>query len=171
MRVTRADVGAALVVSGVSVLVGLLAAVVWAAVAPRVVLRSATDGVELDPFTVEALFGADAWFVVVTSAAGLILALASWVRTRDDGVGALVGLVVGGFLAALVVWKVGHWLGPDPGAPAEGATREGPIDLRTKAALFCWPVAATVGYFALTAGWSRGTVAATEVPEPARHPA
>jgi hypothetical protein len=149
----------AAVVASASLGLGLVAGVVWEAVAPRPGVVARDDTAIVDPLTTAAFFGSAAWFVVVAAVTGVLLAAAAWWPTRDDGVGALVGLAVGGLLGAVVAWRVGQWLGPDPvsAVPPPGARVDGPLRLDAYGALFAWPIAAVTTYFALTVGFARAS--------------
>jgi hypothetical protein len=158
----RRDVGAALAVTGACLAVGLLAGAIWAVAAPRPSVVAVEDGAALDPLTTEAFFGGDGWFVVVVAASGMLVGIGTWTRTRDDGVGALLGLAMGGLLGAVVAWRVGVWLAGDPivAPPPPGERVDAPLRLGARGAIFAWPVVAVTAYFVLTAGFARVEAAA-----------
>jgi hypothetical protein len=162
----RRDIGAALVVAGACVVLGLLAGVVWGLIAPRPFVVVVSGDVAVEPYSTEAFFAADARFVLVAAVAGALVGMATWTRTRDDGIGALVGLALGGLGAAVVAWRTGVWVGPEPIAqpPTPGTRVEGPIQLGSRGALFVLPIAAVTTYFMLTAGWAKARDEAAATP-------
>jgi hypothetical protein len=125
----------------------------WLAPIPLVVVRG--DGVFLTNPETSAFIAADGWFAALGLLAGLLSAGLVYGVARGRGVPALLGLTIGGLLASLVAWQLGHLLGPDELLPraeaaAEGATLEAPLDLRAWGVLLLWPVAAISGFVALT---------------------
>jgi hypothetical protein len=86
-------------------LVGLL----WSALGPKLPLRPALSGSET-AFRTEV--GADVHFVIVTAAAGVICAIVA-IALKRDGPGVVVGLGIGGVLAALVTNRVGYLVNRD----------------------------------------------------------
>jgi hypothetical protein len=159
-EVVRREAGAAALTAVGVVVVGLLAGVVWLMVAPRPVYVLAAGEAVLDPFTSHAYFDADGRFAVVALVAGAICGAVAFALFRGRGIGALIGLTVGGALAAVVAWRLGHWLGPDPvvdqiGHLAEGARVEAPLNISARGVLLLWPMASVLVFFALTAGLTR----------------
>ncbi|NHC45521.1 hypothetical protein [Motilibacter aurantiacus] len=156
-----AGLRAAAVVTAGSVAVGSLAGAAWQWAAPRVEGTVTSDGIAPDPS--QALFGAEAWFGCVALVAGVLCALLAFVRLGRTGAYALLGLVAGGLLGSVVAWQAGARLGPSAlaadGLPV-GSRVTVALDLHAHGMLLCWPIAATVVYFALTAGFG--------VDEPAR---
>jgi hypothetical protein len=137
-------------------LVPLLGLAWWiVAPTPQAIVRD--GGVLLaDPET-SAFIAADGWFAILGALAGLLAAVLVMLGSRKRGVAALVGLTVGGVLASLLAWRVGHLLGPGELLPRarsadEGSTLEGPLDLRASGVLFAWPMAAVAAFLSLTAG-------------------
>jgi hypothetical protein len=159
MALSGRDVGAASVVVGGSVATGLAAGAVWAAVSPRRILVVGADGLTPELTTGDPAFAAEGWFGVVGAGAGVLLALWTWWRYRED-VAALLGLAVGGVLGASVAWLLGRWLGPDALPPSAfdlpvGTRVPEPIDVRAHAMLLIWPLVAVATYFSLTIGQQR----------------
>jgi hypothetical protein len=159
MRPTGYHVGIALVVVSVSAATGLAAGAVWAAVAPRRILVVGADGVTPELTAGDPAFAAEGWFSVVGAVAGVLLAVWTWRRSRED-VAALLGLTVGGVLGAAVAWRLGRWLGPDALSTSVldlpvGTRVPEPIDVRAYATLLIWPLVAVATYFSLTVGEQR----------------
>jgi hypothetical protein len=92
---------------------------------------------------------------------------------RSGRLGALVGLVAGGLVGALVAWRVGLLLSPPEIAAAAkevrvGDTFEGPLRMSAYGVLLAWPTAAVITFFAVVAGLdveSHGTDRAEPLPE------
>lgn len=156
----RPELGAALVAAGVSLLVGLVLAVVWLQVAPRPTYRVVDAGVALDGLTNGAYVAADGWLGVLGVLAGVLCAGLLYRRLRARPVGLVVGLVVGGLLGAVVAWRTGQAVAPDDVlALAQGhdvgSSFPGGLDLRARGVLLGWPLAAAVTAFVLVATLER----------------
>lgn len=151
--------------SGVVVVVTLIAALavigvpagaVWNAVAPHAQGVVVEEGVDLvDPGT-KAFIGADAVFMIVMAALGLVAGVVAWRLGRRHGPAVSIGLALGGLAASYVAWKVGwglthgsvlHWANTAP----VGSKHALFIDLGAKAALFAGPLAAVLTHLVLTA--------------------
>lgn len=157
--------------------VGLAIGALWSAVAPRVPIAVRDGGGYLADPEGSQLFAGDGWFFLLTAGAGLVTGAAAYVVLRRrrvaagyGGVAGVLGVVAGGFLAAVVAWRFGHLLGPGPlagrvHAAADGATLDAPLNLHAKAALFGWPIAATMVFVALTVGLEQ-----RQQPAPPEHP-
>ena len=158
-----ADVLQALGVVVGMVLLGAPVGLLWSAVSPRVEFEVSDQGVNvLGPETSEGFIGADGSYVLVLFAAGLVCGLLAWWLARRSGPWAVVGLAVGGVLAALVAARVGLLPGKEealaalqPGSQERGTfelylgTREeGSDDLHLRAAwgAVAWPVGALVAF-------------------------
>ncbi|NHC12254.1 DUF2567 domain-containing protein [Motilibacter deserti] len=172
-----AGLRAAAVVALGSALVGLLAGAAWQWVAPQVEGTVTADGIVPDP--TPAVFGAEAWFACVAIVAGVLCALLAFVRFGRTGSYALLGLVLGGLLGSAVAWQAGSRLGPgelSADGHAVGERVIAALDLHAYGVLLCWPIAATVIFFALTAGFGvddppagDGRARAAGPHEPGRH--
>lgn len=148
--------------TGLLVTIGVLAAslpvaVLWRVVAPLPHLVVRGDGIFLTGGQSEVQVAADGWFAVCTATAGLVAALVVFARIPRARLGALLGLTVGGLLAAVVAWRLGVLLGPgsvrhQAQGIAEGGRFDGPLAISARGVLFAWPLASVVAYFALTAG-------------------
>lgn len=103
-----------------------------------------------------AYFGAEAWFVGITLVSGVLCALVLFAVAGTRGAGGLTGLLglaLGGGLGALITWRVGYALGPHSFSAADvGSPASVGLDVHAYGVLLCWPIAATVVHFALTAG-------------------
>jgi hypothetical protein len=86
------------------VLTGPLVGLLWAAIGPELPLARALTG---SGQAYRAEVGADFHFLLLTGTAGLLCAAVA-VALRRDGPGVLLGLVVGGSLAALVADRVAY---------------------------------------------------------------
>lgn len=131
--------------------VGLL----WAALTPRVQLVVVAAGrADLADPTTSGFIAADGWFLGLVVLAGLVTGVLAWRLGRRHGPGCVVGLVVGGLLAAEVARRTGQLVDADSARNAVQSGREGLVDLavrlRSRQALVGWPVAALVAHMLLT---------------------
>ncbi len=157
-RTTRgqvaADVRAGLVAVIASVLVGAPVGLLWAAVAPRVDVVIAAGNANLAMPGTSDFIAADGLFLFTTAVAGLVGGAVAWVLGRRHGPGVVVGLAVGGLLAALVAMRVGQTVNADEVEAFVRAGQQGALELslrlRAREALVGWPVAALVAYVALS---------------------
>jgi hypothetical protein len=101
----REDGVVALLTALFTALTGPVVGLVWTALAPKLSVSRAIHG---DEAAFKTQIGADAWFLFVALAAGvLVAAVAIWVF-RVRGPGAVVGLAVGGLAAAFAADRVGY---------------------------------------------------------------
>jgi hypothetical protein len=147
LALTAAAVFAVLVAG--SALVGLLAGLTWAAVAPHAVLITTGGGGAdvLNPET-SAFIVADAWFVALSVLGGAACGLLGWaLAVRRHGVPAVLGLLAGGVAAALAA----RWIGQRSGqarfnhllaVSKPGTLIRGPLALGAHGALAFWVLAA-----------------------------
>ena len=135
--------GAALAGSAV---LGVLAGLIWAAVAPRALLQEAGRGeAELVNAESSAFIGADAWFFLIAVAGGVITGVVGYrLLVRRAGWAAAAGLVLGALAAALLMLAAGensglgtynHLLATSP----DGAFFRASLGLGAKTALAFWP--------------------------------
>jgi hypothetical protein len=143
------------VVLGTAVL-GLIAGLVWAAVAPRALLVVVGHGQAdvVDPET-SAFIAADGWFVLLSVIGGAVSGLLGYLlAVRRHGALAMAGVLAGALAAALIA----RWAGEQPGAAAfshllavskPGVHLRPPISLGGVGALAFWPLSAglTAGAF------------------------
>lgn len=139
------------------VLFGLVLAVpagwLWKRLAPTVTatVQEAAGGeltVAILPYEATAQFGVQAWFTVVTAGLAVLLTVVQVVRHRTRPVSALVAALLGSAAGALVVWRLGVWLGPEPVDAALSAASTGdrlpvPISIDAYVVLLVPPIVAT----------------------------
>ncbi|MGW6688985.1 hypothetical protein [Streptomyces sp. NPDC054961] len=150
------DGAAITLVVGVS---GVLLALLWAWLAPRVQYVSNGEAVFLKNTESEARIGADSTFFLLSAGFGVLSAVAVFLWRRRGGVPQVIGLAVGSVFAALVGWRVGLWLGPSADLVAvarrvgKGVPFDAPLELMAHGTLLAWPMAAVIVQLALTALW------------------
>lgn len=153
-RVTQEAAAALLTVTG-CVLLGAPLGLLWAAVSPRVeVIVAAGGDVSLADPTTSQFVAADGWFLVLAAAAGLLTGGLAWLAGRRYGFGVVIGLVVGGLLAAEVARRTGQLVDAGVAQSAARAGTEGVVELsvrlRSEQARVGWPVAALAAHMVLT---------------------
>lgn len=142
--------------------VGLL----WATVAPPVQAVVTADGAtRLAEPTGDGFIAVDGVFLALVALAGLVSGVVAWrVAGRTPRLGVVLGLAVGGLLAAELARRTGQLVGADAAQAAVDAGREGvvalPIRLRAEAARAGWPATA------LTVHLLQQLVSAPEVSAP-----
>lgn len=152
----RPVVRVSLGIVGALTVLGALAGVVWALLAPAVrVLVVAEDrgvvltGENLHPFDAVAIF------VGIGVVLGVLSAVVVWGMRRVRGPGALAGLVIGSGLgagaAALVGMGVAGLRFPDVHGPAVGTIVSQPPGLSTPMVLVAQPLAAALIYLLVVA--------------------
>ncbi|MER5373539.1 AAA family ATPase [Streptomyces sp. NPDC002553] len=157
----KTELREAAVVTVAVTVAGLALGLLWVWLAPRLPLVGGVlDGrwvVYPADAEGEQAAGADGTFTLLALACGALSALAVFLWRRRGGVPLVVALAVGGFLASLVAWRLGIWLGPaqdviaSAKAAGQGKTFSGPLKLTAKGAWLAWPVAALLVHLALTA--------------------
>ncbi|MFI6521607.1 hypothetical protein ACIBF1_39070 [Spirillospora sp. NPDC050679] len=138
--------------SALIALLGPLAGLLWAAVAPSVaylVVRG--EALPADPEG-QGPIGIDARYALICAVAGLLCGALAYLRGgRGNDVALLLGLASGGLAAALLAAYVGHRIGL-PGfersvaAAADGATVTGVAELRARGLVVAWPLLAVAAY-------------------------
>ena len=142
---------AALAVAAGTAALGVLAGLLWAAVAPRPLLVMTSPGAAaLVNTETSAFIAADAAFCLVCLAGGVVSgALGYLFAVRKYGPLAMAGLLAGSVAAAFVA----RWVGAQSGFAAlqhllatqpTGARFHDSLRLRATGALACWPLAAAV---------------------------
>jgi len=152
----RRDIRSAVLAGAVSGVLGLLVGVLWRLAAPLSVFQN-EGGAAFPVGGTETAVAADGWFAVLSGAAGIVVALAVVALVREGRLGVLVGLVAGGFLAAVVAWRTGVLLGPPSVAESlhtvpTGERFDGPLEISAPGVLLAWPTAAVISFFAIVAG-------------------
>lgn len=103
----RADVLAGTVITVAVAALGAPMGLLWSVLAPRVVVVAA--GPELADPSTKAFIGADATFLLLGAAAGVVCGvLALLLGGRRHGVATALGLTAGGLAASYIAWRVGH---------------------------------------------------------------
>ena len=139
------------------VVVGAVVGVVWELLTPLPQFRVAGDRILSPGAEDETAVAADGWFAVCAGVAGVVSAVAVFMRVREARTIVLAGLILGGLLASVIAWRVGVAVGPDSvraGATglSDGEFFSGPLKLSALGVLFTWPLTAVITYFALAAG-------------------
>jgi hypothetical protein len=105
----------------------------------------------------EAWVAGDGWFALITAVAGVVCAVVAYILARRLGeIPLLVGLAVGGILAAVVAAKVGHQIGLSTfhhlvATSKDGTTTKEVPKVRATGVLVAWPLLAVVVYGLLEA--------------------
>jgi hypothetical protein len=138
----------------VTVLVGAPVGLLWAVLAPRVVVEITGDDVRvLDPGR-DGFIAVDAWFFAAVTLAGLVGGIVAWRLGRAHGPGVVLGLAVGGLAAAWIASRVGgevdrvtvqELLDAGVQGRAELAVR-----LRATSALLGWPLGSLLAFLSLS---------------------
>lgn len=155
--VERAPRWLAAKVALVSVVASVPTAVVWWLVTPLPELLIGSTGVLHVGDDTERAIAADGWFAICSAAAGAACAAAVFVRFRIAALAVVLGLTLGGLVAAVAAWRLGSLLGPAPvevqaKALEVGDRFLGPLDLSALGVLAAWPLASIAIYFSLVAG-------------------
>jgi hypothetical protein len=130
-----------------SAVLGIVAGLVWAAVAPRALLQEVARGeAQVVNAETSAFIVADAWFCLITAVGGLISGVLGYrVLVRRAGWAATAGLVLGAVAAALLAMWVGenvglgtynHLLASSP----VGTFFHASLSLGAKSSLAFWPL-------------------------------
>jgi hypothetical protein len=136
----------------VFIVAGLAAGWLWALVTPTPTF--ALTRPLPDPLPTGAIptdyFDADAWFLLIGVAAGLVCGFVCAARFRSRELVTLVAVVVGGGLASFLSWWVGTTIGPAPIAEQAatagvGDVLELPLGVGATGAFFACPIAAVAG--------------------------
>lgn len=131
-------------------LLGVLGGVLWSLVVSPAEFTKLADGGSMGEDELSKKFGADGWFVLIGTAAGVLAGLAlSWWRSRDALLTSAL-LVAGSAVAAAVMALVGHLLGPGSTQAALAAVQVGAqvperLDVDTFIVYLAWPVGVLAG--------------------------
>jgi hypothetical protein len=150
------DLRSALLVSGASLVVGVLVGLVWRWLAP-LSAHQKEGGAGIPVGGAETAVAADGWFAVCSGLAGVAVAVGAVLLVRLGRLGTLVGLVAGGLLGAVVAWRTGLQLSPPTvteslATVAAGERFEGPLRISAIGVLLAWPMTAVITFFAIVAG-------------------
>jgi hypothetical protein len=138
-----------------SAVLGAIAGVIWAAVAPRATLQEIGQGsAQLVNAETSAFIAADGWFCLISVVAGLLTGVAGyWLAVRRTGTLAAVALIAGALAGSLIMLWVGENIGLSTynhqlATAANGTFFNASLGLGAKSALAFWPLA-TAGFVAL----------------------
>lgn len=151
----RGDACAGLLAVLGCVLLGAPIGLLWAGVTPRVeVIVAAGGATSLADPTTSQFIAADGYFLVLVILAGGLTGVLGWLFARRHGPGVVLGLVVGGLLAAEVARRTGQLVDAGVAQSAVQAGRDGVVELsvrlRSDQARAGWPVAALAAHMVLT---------------------
>lgn len=138
------------VISGwvlVSAAVGIVIGLLWVALAPRVTLTVAADGVTQDRGAASVPFDADLLLGGMLLAAGITLSVVWLARGSRDLLPSSVGLVLGGLLAGGVAVTLAGALtgvGTSIADLPQGTVADAPLRMRSWPMLVWWPAAVLV---------------------------
>lgn len=174
-RLSAAEVRAAVVLLVALALVGLVAGLIWAHVAPRA-LYTVVDvkqrlAQQNNPES-EAQVGTDAWFALIGAGVGLITGAVAWRWRSARGPFLMFMLAAASLLGAVIAWRFGLWVGRHPTQSQlqpifdkVDNTFRPAIKMRAKAVLFFQPVGAIVAAL-ISVGFAHdsGTSSKVELP-------
>jgi len=130
-----------------SAVLGAVAGLIWAAVAPTPVLQEIAPGeAQLVNAESAAFIVADAWFVLITVICGLLTGVLGYrFLGRRGGPAAAAGLILGAAAGAAVAMWVGDTIGTGHydhllATSATGALFHASLALGAKSALALWPL-------------------------------
>ena len=154
-------------------MLGIVAGLVWAAVAPRPLLQEIAHGeAQVVNAETSAFIVADAWFCVIAATGGVITGVVGdRVLVRRAGWVAAAGLVLGAVAAALLAMWVGENVGLGSynhllASSAVGTFFHASLALGAKSALAFWPLLTSVVILLTETGTRRAARAArSPVPE------
>lgn len=142
-RAVQVASGWVLVSAGVGIVIGLL----WVALAPRVTLTVAADGVTQDRGAASVPFDADLLLGGLLLVAGIALSVVWLARGGRDLLPSTIGLVVGGLLAgglAVTIAGALTGLGTPVADLPQGTVTDAPLRFRSWPMLLWWPAAVLV---------------------------
>jgi hypothetical protein len=157
-----------------SALLGVVAGLIWAAVAPRAILQEVGSGqAQLVNAESSAYIVADVWFCAVTVVGGLITGILGYrFGVRRAGWMAAVGLVLGAVAAAWLTLLIGEHIGLGTYNHLLETSRNGvffhdSLALGAKSALAFWPLLTSAVILMGESGARRSAAAAAVGPAPA----
>jgi hypothetical protein len=141
--------------AALTVLLGAPLGLLWSAVAPHSHAVVEAGGAYIADATTEVFIAGDGWFLGLTILVGVACGVLAWLGARGSGPYVVVGLAVGGLIAAYVASQVGVRIGQDALRAAVQSGRPGTytsnIALQTKAAIVGWPLGAVAAFAVLVA--------------------
>jgi hypothetical protein len=141
--------------AAVTVLLGAPVGLLWSAVAPHSHVSVEAGGAFIADAESEVFIAGDGWFLGLTLLVGVATGVLAWLVARRSGPVVVIGLAVGGLLAAYVASKVGIRIGQDALEKAVHSGRPGTyvsnIALQMKAAFIAWPLGAVAAFGGLVA--------------------
>ncbi|MEU9299486.1 hypothetical protein [Streptomyces sp. NPDC048269] len=158
--ITPRDIRDGAAVALVVAVAGVLLALLWVWLAPRVQYVSNGEAVFLRNSESEARIGADGTFFLLSAGLGALSAVGAFLWRRRGGVPLVIGLGVGSLFAALVGWRLGLWLGPSSDLPSvaakagKGVPFDAPLQMLAHGVLLVWPMTAVLVHLGLMAIWS-----------------
>jgi hypothetical protein len=142
-------------VTAVGVLLGAPVGLLWSALAPHAQIDITAAGATFADGASEVFVAADGWFLGITLLTGVLLGLLTWLVARGSGPYVVVGLFLGGLIAAYVASKVGMRPHQDALRDAAAAGRQGRFEanvaLQAWQVMVAWPVAALATFLTLVA--------------------
>ncbi|MCA1712686.1 MAG: hypothetical protein LC789_14050 [Actinobacteria bacterium] len=155
MKPTYEDLVSSFFVTAVAILLGAPVGLLWAALAPHARIDITAAGATFADGASEVFVAADGWFLGITLLAGILLGLLTWLLARGSGPYVVVGLAVGGLVAAYVASKVGMRPHQDALRDAAAAGQQGRyvanVALQAWQVLLAWPIAALGAFLTLVA--------------------
>ena len=153
-----------------SAVLGVVAGLIWAAVAPRALLQEVARGqAQLVSAESTAYISADGWFCVIVAVGGLVTGLLGYlILVRRAGWAAVAGLVLGGLAAALVALWVGENMGLGTynhqlASSAVGVFFNSSLALGAKSGLAFWPLLTSLAILLVESGRGSGKPLASVV--------
>ena len=149
-----ADLLAGLLTMVICVLVAAPVGLLWAALAPRVQLVASGNSLDYADVYGSSRIAADGYFLFAVLLAGVVAGVLAWLLGRQHGPAVVLGLAIGGVLAAAVAQQVGSLVGTDllsVVAQARSGARgnfELSVGLQAHAALAGWSLGALLTYLA-----------------------
>ena len=152
-------------------MLGIAAGLVWAAVAPRPLLKEIAHGeAQVVNAETSAFIVADAWFCLIVAVGGLITGVLGYrLLVRRAGWVATAGLILGAVAAALLAVWVGEHIGLGTynhllATSPVGTFFHASLALGAKSSLAFWPLLTSAAILLAESGSRRADQAATTSP-------
>ena len=150
-----------------SAALGVLAGLIWAAVAPRALLHEVAHGeAQLVNAETSAFIAADGWYCLIAAAGGLVTGVLGYrLLVRRAGWAAAAGLILGAVAAAGCALWTGENIGLGTydrqlAASPAGTFFHASLALGAKSALAFWPLLTSVAILLAQSGARRAAQAA-----------